>query len=238
MRLLMSSGEEPDSPAVGPRCSATCGGWASRVKKSLTASERDREDVKLARRTYRCSAGQVDPRRLVFLDESGVRTDLTRTHARGPRGERVWDAVPHGRWKTVTAIAAVTLDGPVAPFAFEGATDTAAFRTYTEKVLAPELLPGDIVVMDNLSVHKAAGVAEAIERRGAKSRLPATVQPGPEPGRTLVGEGQAAAPLRSSQVDRSDLQSPGPSHRRCHRERLPQLVHALRILTTPRRKRL
>lgn len=124
--------------------------------------------MKIARRDYRCSASQVDPRRLVFLDESGVRTDLTRTHARGPRGKRVWDAVPHGRWKTVTAIAAVTLDGPVAPFAFEGATDTAAFRTYVMKILAPELLPGDLVVMDNLSVHKAAGVAEAIERRGAR----------------------------------------------------------------------
>ena len=124
--------------------------------------------MRLKRREYRKKAGRTDPRRYVFLDESGVRTDLTRTHARGPRGERVWDAVPHGRWKTVTAIAAVTLDGPVAPFAFEGPTDAAAFRTYVERVLGPELRRGDVVVMDNLNVHKAAGVTEAIRRRGAE----------------------------------------------------------------------
>ena len=104
----------------------------------------------------------------MFLDETGVRTDLTRTHARGPKGERVTDAVPHGRWKTVTAIAGVTLEGPVAPFAFEGPADAAAFRTYAEKVLGPELLPGDVVIMDNLGIHKAAGVAEAIRRRHAE----------------------------------------------------------------------
>ena len=124
--------------------------------------------MRRARDEYRRSAVRVPPWRLVFLDESGVRTDLTRTHARGPRGERVWDAVPHGRWRTVTAIAAVTLDGPVAPFAFEGPADAAAFRPYVEKVLAPELRRGDVVVMDNLNVHKAAGVAEAIRRRRAR----------------------------------------------------------------------
>ena len=124
--------------------------------------------MRRARRAFRRSAGLIPPWRLVFLDESGVRTDLTRTHARCPRGERAVDAVPHGRWKTVTAIAAVTLDGPVAPFAFEGPTDAAAFRTYVEEVLAPELRRGDVVVMDNLSAHKAAGVAEAIRRRRAE----------------------------------------------------------------------
>lgn len=130
--------------------------------------------MKRARRAFRRSAGLIPPWRLVFLDESGVRTDLTRTHARGPKGERAWDSVPHGRWRTVTAIAAVTLDGPVAPFAFEGPADSAAFRTYVEKVLGPELRRGDVVVMDNLNVHKAAGVAEAIRRRRA---VPAFLPP-------------------------------------------------------------
>ena len=124
--------------------------------------------MRRARREFRRSAASIAPWRLVFLDESGVRTDLTRTHARAPRGERATDAFPHGRWRTVTAIAAVTLDGPVAPFAFEGPTDSAAFRAYVEEVLAPELLPGDVVVMDNLNVHKSAGVAEAIRRRKAE----------------------------------------------------------------------
>ena len=121
-----------------------------------------------ARREFRRSAASIAPWRLVFLDESGVRTDLTRTHARSPRGERAWGAVPHGRWKTVTAIAAVTLDGPVAPFAFEGPADGLAFRTYVEQVLGPRLRRGDVVVMDNLNVHRSAGVAEAIRRRKAE----------------------------------------------------------------------
>jgi transposase len=121
------------------------------------------------------------PRRLVFPGESGVRTDLTRTRARGPKGERAWDAVPHGRWRTATAIAAVTLDGPVAPFASEGPADADAFRTYVEKVLAPELRRGDVVVMDDLDVHKAAGVAEAIRRRRARAVYLPPYSPDPNP---------------------------------------------------------
>ena len=152
--------------------------------------------MRRARREFRRSAASIAPWRLVFLDESGVRTDLPRTHARSPRGERAVDAIPHGRWRTVTAIAAVTLGGPVAPFAFEGPADAAAFRTYVEKVLGPQLLPGDVVVMDNLSVHKAAGVAEAIRDRGAEPVFLPPYSPGLSPVELLWSKVKAS--LRSA----------------------------------------
>jgi transposase len=109
----------------------------------------------------------IDPERLVFIDESGAKSNLCRTHGRAPAGRRLVAKVPHGHWKTTTIIAAVALRGPFAPAAFDGPADTATFRAYVEQVLVPELRPNDIVVMDNLQLHKAAGIAEAVESAGA-----------------------------------------------------------------------
>ena len=92
---------------------------------------------------------------------------MTRTRGRGPRGERVVAKVPCGTWKAVTMLGAVRLTGPFAAASLVGAVDTAAFVTYVREVLAPRLLPGDVVVMDNLSPHKAAAVRVAIEAAGA-----------------------------------------------------------------------
>jgi transposase len=99
---------------------------------------------------------------------------MDRTYGRAPSGVRVDGPVPHGHWKVVTLTAAVRLDGVGACLAFDGATDTATFETYLERCLAPTLRPGDIVVMDNLSCHKTAGVARLIAAAGAAVRyLPA-----------------------------------------------------------------
>jgi transposase len=106
----------------------------------------------------------------VFLDESGAQTSMTRTRGRAPRGERVVAKVPAGHWKVVTVIGAVRTSGPFAAATVVGATDSDVFRAYAREVLAPELRPGDVVVMDNLSPHKAAGVREAIEAAGAGLR--------------------------------------------------------------------
>jgi transposase len=103
----------------------------------------------------------------VFLDESGARTSMTRTRGRAPRGVRVVEAVPHGHWRTTTMIGAVRLDGPFAAAVVGGATDADVFRAYVEHVLAPDLRPGDVVVLDNLQPHKASGVREAVEAAGA-----------------------------------------------------------------------
>ena len=112
----------------------------------------------------------VDAERLVFLDESGSQTSMTRTRGRAPRGRRVVAKVPGGHWKIVTMISAVRTGGPFAAASIVGATDGDVFRTYVREVLAPQLRPGDVVVMDNLTPHKASGVRESIEAAGAELR--------------------------------------------------------------------
>ena len=103
----------------------------------------------------------------MFIDEAGTSTKMARRYGRAPRGERCRAAVPHGHWKTTTFTAGLRLGGLVAPWALDGPMDGRAFKTYVETVLAPELGRGDIVVLDNLPAHKAAGVREAIEEAGA-----------------------------------------------------------------------
>ena len=92
---------------------------------------------------------------------------MTRLRGRALRGERILTAVPWGHWKTTTFVAGLRLSGLSAPMVLDGAMNGAAFKAYTEQVLAPSLKPGDIVVMDNLSSHKVAGVREAIKAVGA-----------------------------------------------------------------------
>jgi len=109
----------------------------------------------------------LDAERLVFLDETWATTNMTRTHGRAPRGERLVAAVPHGRWHTTTFLSGLRHDGLVAPLVFDGAINGTAFLAYVEQMLAPALRVGDIVICDNLASHKVAGVREAIEARGA-----------------------------------------------------------------------
>lgn len=106
--------------------------------------------------------------RLVFLDESGVTTEMTRRYGRAPRGERVAEATPAGRWKIVTLLGAITLQGLLATMTIESPTDGDVFLAYLEQVLCPQLQPGHVVVMDNLSAHKVAGVRQLIQARGAQ----------------------------------------------------------------------
>ena len=91
---------------------------------------------------------------------------MARRYGRGPRGKRVDGPVPHGHWKATTFVGALTTRGFLAPYVTDGAMNGAIFRAWTEQMLAPELRPGDIVVMDNLAAHKVAGVRDAIEAFG------------------------------------------------------------------------
>jgi len=111
----------------------------------------------------------VGPDSLVFLDESGAKTNMTRLYGRAMKGDRVYDSVPHGHRGTTTMIRAIRLDGVIQPasLVYDGPTDAAVFLTYIQDCLAPALKPGDIVVMDNLSSHKVRGVAQAIQAVGA-----------------------------------------------------------------------
>ena len=133
----------------------------------LRAAEQDREDVAQARAEWRERQLGLDPKRLVFLDETWTTTAMTRPYGRGPRGERVVDSVPAGHWKVTTFVCGLRHDGVTAPMTLDGAMNGAAFLAYVEQVLAPTLSPGDMVVLDNLSAHKVAGVREQVEACGA-----------------------------------------------------------------------
>jgi transposase len=112
----------------------------------------------------------LDPASLVFLDETWAATNMARRYGRAPRGERALDAVPHGRWRTTTVIAALRADGITAPLVLEGAINGQSFLAYVRQFLAPALRPGDVLVLDNLGSHKVAGVREAVEAAGATLR--------------------------------------------------------------------
>lgn len=144
----------------------------TRKKKSLHAAERDRPDVKEGRRKFRRKVKRIAVRRLIFLDETGVDTSMTSKYGWAPKGRRVEGSAPKS-WSTTTVVSAIGLDGVRGTLAFPGAMDEQAFATYVEHVLAPNLHPGDLVVMDNLRVHDSPAAEAAIRRAGAKEvRLP------------------------------------------------------------------
>ena len=109
----------------------------------------------------------MDAERFVFIDETAATTAMTRLSGWSPKGERLVDAAPAGHWRTTTFVAGLRASGIIAPFVLDGPMTGDAFRAYVEQVLAPELEPGDAVVMDNLRPHKVAGVREAIRAAGA-----------------------------------------------------------------------
>jgi transposase len=126
--------------------------------------------VKAARENWVDGQDDLDPARLIFIDESGLSTKMARLRGWAPKGERCRAAIPHGHWKTITFVGGLTLAGFVAPMLLDGPMDGQSFLAWVEQMLAPTLRPGDIVVMDNLAAHKVAGVRQAIEARGAELR--------------------------------------------------------------------
>lgn len=111
---------------------------------------------------------RIDPRRLVFLDETGAKTNMARTHGRSLRGTRLVAKIPFGHWKSLTFVGAMRSTGWVAPLVVRGAMNGATFLAYVEQHLAPSLAAGDILVLDNLACHKVKGVREALARVGVK----------------------------------------------------------------------
>ena len=136
-------------------------------KKTAHAAEQDRPDILRRRWAWFESQPDLDPDRLVFIDETWASTKMARTHGRALRGERLRSPIPHGHWKTTTFVAALRNSGMVAPMVLDGPINGVAFQAYIDQVLVPELRSGDIVVMDNLGSHKGAGVRAAIEAVGA-----------------------------------------------------------------------
>ena len=138
-----------------------------RKKKIPRACEQDRPDVQEKRREFREEMADIDPQHLVFVDECGANTAMTRTYGRAPVGQRVYTNTP-GHWDSVTLTCGLRLSGVTAALAFPGATNMAMFENYVEDVLVPELQPGDVVVWDNLPSHRSEEAVEAVEGAGAR----------------------------------------------------------------------
>jgi transposase len=134
----------------------------------LHAAEHDCPGVAARRRIWRAAQPFVDADRLVFIDEIGASTKMTRLYGRAPRGRRLLAKAPFGHWKTTTFVAALRKSDLGAPMVLDGPMTGQAFFAYVEEMLIPTLQPGDIVVMDNLPAHKIAPVRTAITKAGAQ----------------------------------------------------------------------
>jgi len=137
-------------------------------KKSSRAAEQDRQDVALQRADWHHCQVEIDPQRLVFVDETGLKTNLTRLRGWAPGGQRLVESIPGGHWQTNTLVHAVALDGTRAAMILDGPMDGVCFTGFCQHFLAPTLRPGDLVVLDNLSSHKSSTAVAAIEAVGAK----------------------------------------------------------------------
>lgn len=158
-------------PAQGQSAVALDRAWEdgdAAEKKSLHACERDTAQNRERRKEFLAAVASIPAEKLKFLDESGVTTQMTRLWGRAPRGERVREATPDGRWQVLTTLGTMSVRGIDAAMTVAAATDGDIFLAYVEQVLCPTLQPGDVVVMDNLSAHKVAGVRERIEAQGAQ----------------------------------------------------------------------
>ena len=141
---------------------------ASASKKTLFATEQDRPDVARKRLRWKLHQRRFDPARLIFIDETWAKTNMTRLRGWSPRGSKLLAKVPHGHWRTLTFLAALRVDRIDAPCVIDGPINGESFRAYVEQVVLPTLRPGDIVVIDNLGSHKGKAVRQAIRAAGAK----------------------------------------------------------------------
>jgi transposase len=132
------------------------------------ATEQDRPDIARRRAWWRRHQTKIDPARLVFIDETWAKTNMTRTHGWWRRGAPLRAQVPHGHWRTMTFLAALRHDRITAPCVIDGPINGESFRAYVEQLLVPTLQPDDIVVMDNLGSHKGHAIRRAIRAAGAR----------------------------------------------------------------------
>lgn len=136
-------------------------------EKTLHAAEQDRPDMAWKRARWKAHQGRIDPRRLVFIDETWAKTNMTRLRGWAPRGRKLMAKAPFGHWRTLTFLAALRIDRIDAPCVLDGPINGVDFTAYVEQFLAPTLSPGDVVVMDNLGSHKGKAVRQAIRAAGA-----------------------------------------------------------------------
>jgi len=139
-----------------------------RFKKTLFALEQARADIARRRRRWQSWQAGLDPRRLVFIDETWIKTNMAPLRGWGLKGKPLRGFAPHGRWRTLTFLGALRCDRLAAPCVFDGPINGQCFRAYVEQQLLPVLEPGDIVVMDNLGSHKSTAIRQMIQAAGAR----------------------------------------------------------------------
>src|SRR5438045_853856 len=146
---------------------SSCGGRDCGSKKTLFALEQARADIARRRQRWRSWQAGLDPRRLVFIDETWIKTNMAPLRGWGPSGQRLEASAPFGHWKTMTFIAALRHDRISAPWILDGPINGELFTLYVEKVLAPTLAKGDVVILDNLGSHKGKPARNLIRATGA-----------------------------------------------------------------------
>ena len=154
--------------------------------------------------------------RLIFIDETGTTTKMTRLRGRSAKGERLNSKAPFGHWGTQTFVAGLKCDGLIAPWVVDAPMNRTIFEAYVETQLAPALKPGDVVILDNLSSHKSERAETAIRSTGRMAPLPAALQPRPQSNRDGLLQAQGPSPRHRRQNHRRPLES--------HRQHLRTLL--------------
>jgi transposase len=150
------------------RCGASFTPRGSASTKTVLAGEQDRPDIARRRAQWRLYQPRIDPDRLVFIDETSTKTNMAPLRGWGPKGKRLRGKVPYGHWNTMTFVAALRCDRIDAPWLLDRPINAERFHAYVERVLAPTLRPGDMVVVDNLASHRRPDIRAAIRKAGAK----------------------------------------------------------------------
>jgi transposase len=149
------------------RYGASCASRVSRSKKTLVASEQERPAIARFRQRWKAYQHRIAPERLIFVDETWIKTNMTRVHGWSPRGLPLQAKVPQGHWKTLTFIGGLRHDAVVAPCVFDGPINGDLFTAWVEQCLVPGLKPRDIVIVDNLGSHKGQRARQAVRQAGA-----------------------------------------------------------------------
>jgi transposase len=182
------------------------------------------------RRTrWRAHQGRIEASRLVFIDETWIKTNMAPLRGWGPRGRRLRAYAPHGHWKTLTFIAALRCDGIDAPFVFDGPINGEAFQLYVDRILAPALRPGDVVIMDNLGSHKGKAARAAIRARKAHLIFLPPYSPDLNPIEQVFAKLKHLMRNRPAQGCRSHMAQSRPTPRPLHPTGVRQLLRQRRI---------
>jgi len=171
----------------------------------------------------------MDPARFVFLDETGTATNMARRYGRSLSGTRLVAVVPHGHWRTTTLIAGLKQTGIVAPLVLDGPMTGPAFRAYLEQFLAPALVPGDVVVLDNLAAHRVDGIRQTLAAVGASILYLPPYSPRSEPDRAALRQAQGAAPQSRRAYQGRAVVRHRPPARCLPARRMRQLPQPLRL---------